>query len=183
MSDLIAIKFDSDEEAILALRSLRDIEAQGLIAFDDTAVIAKDTEGKVWVKGEVDSGIETGATVGGLLGLLLGPFGVAVGALGGAAVGITLDKGIDDDFVAEVRDALQPDTSALFLMVRQADAAALVSALSPYEGRVFQTTLSAEATEVLNEAMQGTQFDITDNASESMETAELAKAATRSEDV
>lgn len=183
MSDLIAIKFDSDEDAMLALRSLREIEAQGLIAFDDTAVIAKDSEGKVWVKGEVDSGIETGATVGGLLGLLLGPFGVAVGALGGAAVGLSLNKGIDDDFVEQVQEALQPDTSALFLMVREADAAALVSALSQYEGRVFQTTLTPEATDVLNMAMRGHRLDLVESENAPQERPELAESGTRAEDV
>jgi len=161
MSDLIAIKFDSDEEAMLALRSLRELEAQGQIAFDDTAVLARDVEGKLWVKNEFDSGIEAAATVGGLLGLLLGPLGLAVGAVSGAAIGQSLNRGIDDDFVEQVQEAIQPDTSALFLMVREADARALVSALSPYEGRIIHTTLSPEAADVLNMAMRGEELELT----------------------
>src|SRR5690625_7595223 len=42
--------------------------------------------------------------------------GAVVGAAAGAISGALTDIGIDDNFIKEVRDSVQPGTSALFLL-------------------------------------------------------------------
>ena len=64
-----------------------------------------------------------GAVVGAVLGgLLLGPFGLAAGLLGGVGVGAVMqgrkkdDLELSDDFVAELKAALPPDSSAVLIV-------------------------------------------------------------------
>lgn len=154
MVDAIAILFDDDEEAMLALRGLREIERAGKVAFSDTAVIARDAQGRLHVRNELDSSTETGMTVGAVVGALFGPLGLIAGLVGGAAIGSRTGNGVDDDFVEEVERQLEPDKSALFLAIKEANADALVAALDPYHGRVIRSTLTPEAEEVLDLAMQ-----------------------------
>ena len=154
MADAIAILFDSDDEATLCLRNLREIEKAGQISFSDTAVIARDAEGELHVKNELDSSTETGMTIGAVVGALFGPLGLIAGLVGGAAVGSSTGNGVDDSFVDEVEKQLEPNKSALFLAIKEANADALVGALNPFHGRVIRSTLTPDAEEVLNLAMR-----------------------------
>lgn len=154
MSNLVVITFDNAEEAGKVRESLRSLEKQGLLNLDDSAVIVKDAEGKVHVKNQTDRGVVIGAVSGGFLGLLIAsiffPFaGILGGALVGAVVGKMADLGVDQKFVQEISLALKPDSSAIFVMVRQANPAAVVAALKPYQGQVHQTSLPTEAEEEL----------------------------------
>ncbi len=154
MADAIAILFDSDDGAMLCLRTLREIEKAGQVAFSDTAVVARDAEGNLRVKNELDSSTETGMTIGAVVGALFGPIGLIAGLVGGAAVGSSTGDGVDDNFVDEVEAQLGPDKSALFLAIKEANADALVAALNSFHGTVIRSTLTPEAEEVLNLAMR-----------------------------
>ena len=154
MANLVVITFEEAEEAGQVRKSLRDLEKQGLLSLDDSAVIVKDAEGKVQVKNEMDRGLKVGAVGGGALGLLIGsiffPFaGVIGGALVGAVVGKMADLGVDQKFVRDVSAALEPNTSALFILVREANPAAAISALKPYKGQVYHTSLPADTEQEL----------------------------------
>ena len=61
--------------------------------------------------------------------------------------------GVDGKFVKEVKESLQPNTSALFIIVRSADPTAALALLRNYKGRVLQTTLDSEAEENLRRAL------------------------------
>jgi uncharacterized membrane protein len=92
-----------------------------------------------------------------LFGLLffIPVFGLAVGGVLGALFG-TIDKiGIDKSFQREVRDMLQPGTSALFLVVDKVTPDKALAALSKYGGRVLKTSLSEDAEQKLQEALAG----------------------------
>jgi uncharacterized membrane protein len=158
MSQLIVITFDNPDDAGNALKSLRQIEKSGRLKLVDTAVIVKDAEGKTHVKNEVSSGTETGAVIGGILGpFIMFAFpiaGIAIGAGAGALVGKLFDTGVDQKFVKDVQEALQPNHSALFLVGDSADPNAALAALRPYKGEVYQTTLSTELEEQLREALK-----------------------------
>ena len=158
MSSLVVVSFDNPDEAEQVLETLKGQSKYGNISFDDTAVVSKDADGKVHVKNNVSHGTMTATGVGALLGLLLGLFlfpigGILLGAGGGAIVAKFMDLGIDGKFVDQVRDSLEPGTSALFVLVRDADPAVVRAALEGHHGTVIQTTLSAEAEENLKKAL------------------------------
>jgi uncharacterized membrane protein len=97
-----------------------------------------------------------------LIGLMLGfiffPIGgFVIGALGGALVGKFADLGVDQKFVKEVQESIEPGTSALFIIARQADPNAVVAALKPYKGTVYHSTLSTEAEETLRRTLNERQ--------------------------
>ena len=158
MRQLIVLTFDQPDDAEKALKSIRQIEKGGRLHLVDTAVIAKDADGKTHVKNEVSSGTETGAVVGGLLGpFLMFAFplaGIAIGAGAGALVGKLFHTGVDQKFVKDVQASLQPNHSALFLVEDSADPNAVLAALRPYKGEVYQTTLSPELEEQLRHALK-----------------------------
>lgn len=162
MSNLVVITFEGTEEAGKVRDALRSLERQNLISLDDSAVIVKDAEGNVRVKNETDRGIKVGAVGGGLLGLFIGsiffPFaGLIGGALVGAVVGKMADLGVDQKFVREVSMDLGPDSSAIFILVREANANAAISALKPYKGHVYHTSLPSDTEQQLR-AILAKQF-------------------------
>jgi uncharacterized membrane protein len=152
MSHLLVITFDDPEEAAQVRKTLSSEENRGLLSLEDSAVVAVDPKGKVHVKNEVDRGVAIGAIGGGALGLLIGGLffplaGLLIGAVGGALVGKSLDLGIDKQFVKDVTSDMQPGTSAIFLVIREADADAALAALKPYKGTVRYTSYPPEVEE------------------------------------
>ncbi len=160
MSNLIVIVFDNMEEAGKVRQTLKEQSAN--ISLDDSAVVVRDEEGEVHVKDEVDRGVAVGALGGGALGLLIGGLlfpigGLVLGALGGALVGKMLDMGVDKKFVDQVSGHLEPGTSALFVIVREANPNVALAALRPYKGKVIQTSLPPEAEEELRRTLSKRQ--------------------------
>jgi uncharacterized membrane protein len=157
MSQIVVIGFDTEEQARQALASLRSIEKEGGIAFEDTAIVVHHENGKMEVKNEASSAAEGGAIVGGLLGgLLFVVFpvaGIAIGALAGAGVGAAFGTGVDGKFVKDVKESLPTGKSALFLVIKQADADMAIAALRRYHGEVIQTSLDEETEEQLRAAL------------------------------
>lgn len=157
MNQLIAVAFDHFDDARDAMKSLRDLEAQGRVRFEDTALIERDPDGTAHVKNEVSGTTETAAVIGALIGGVLTfafPLaGIALGAALGAVVGASLDRGVSDEFVNEVKTMLRPGRSALFLVVKEAEADALLAALRQFRGDVIQTTLPSETEDAIREAI------------------------------
>jgi uncharacterized membrane protein len=159
MSSLIVITFDSTDEAGNVLGTLRSAQRADYLSLDDSAVVVRDGEGKIHVKNEMDRGVKVGALGGGLLGLLIGGIffplgGLLVGALAGALVGKSVDLGVDQKFVKQVGEELEPGTSALFVIVREANPDVAIAALKPYEGKVFHTSLTPDAEEELRRILK-----------------------------
>lgn len=162
MSQLVVITFDNEAEAGKVRDAVARLERGGSISLDDSAIVVKDASGKVLIQNQTDRGIKIGAVSGGLIGLLLGfiffPLGgLILGTLGGALVGKLADLGVDQKFVKQVEAAMPAGTSALFLIVRQADPNAAIAALKPFRGRVYHTTLSTEAEETLKRVLSDKQ--------------------------
>ncbi len=159
MSNLIVITFDNPDEANKVRESLKIGSQHGQISLDDSAVIVKDADGKAHIHNELDRGVKVGAVGGGALGLIIGGLlfpigGILIGAGVGALIGSLLDKGISKGFVKEVSDDLQPNTSAIFFIVRDANPNAALAILRQYEGNLYQTSLDSEAEEQVREALE-----------------------------
>ena len=152
MSDLVVIAFDNMDEAGRVRETMRSVEHQGRMSLDDSAVVVRDEEGNFHVKDQVDRGVKIGAVGGGALGLLIAGLlfpvaGLLIGVVGGAIVGKLADTGVDKKFIKDVEEKMQPGTSAIFLLIRDADPNVALMALKPYKGTVLQSTLPPEAEE------------------------------------
>jgi uncharacterized membrane protein len=157
MSDLIVMSFDSVATAEEVRSKVRALQKQGLIDLSDAAVISKDADGKIKVHNEVSHETKVGTGVGAVLGALLTfvfPAGILLGAAGGAAVGALMGNGVDRKFVEDVQNSLAPGSSALFVVLRGGDAAAIRGTLEPYEGTLIQTTLDSSMEEQLRDALK-----------------------------
>ena len=132
MNQLIVVAFDHFDDARAALASLRSLEREGRIRFEDTAIVERDPDGTAHVKNEVSGTTETaavvGAIVGGLITFVFPPAGAVLGAAFGAAIGAAMDKGVSANFIDDVKKTLTPGRSALFLVVKQSDADATTAA-------------------------------------------------------
>jgi uncharacterized membrane protein len=63
------------------------------------------------------------------------------------------DYGIDDDFIRSIGQTLQPNTSALFVLVRKVQPDKVLAELSGFRGRVIRSSLSPEQERRLQEAL------------------------------
>lgn len=155
---LVVLAFDTVDEAEQVHQALVKAKNEGLLSIDDAAVVVKDVDGKVHVKNQVSRGTWISTGVGGALGLLIGSIffpigGLILGLASGALVGRTMDLGVDGKFVKDVGEQIQPGTSALFVLTRQENAAAVLAVLRQFQGKVLQTTLDTDAEEALRQAL------------------------------
>jgi uncharacterized membrane protein len=149
MSELVVLAFDNQEGALQARDRLLDIQKRRMLQLADAAVVVRQQDGKVKVKqltGLVGSGAFGGAFWGLLVGLLFAVpwMGLALGAAAGAAIGGLTDHGVDDKFIQEVADTIQPGHSALFLLIHMANLESWLDELKAFEPTVLQTSLSQE---------------------------------------
>ncbi|HEY7631034.1 MAG TPA: DUF1269 domain-containing protein [Thermoleophilaceae bacterium] len=160
MADLIAIAYDDEGTAAQAADEARRLASELIIEPDAIATITRDQEGKFHVNTSHNP-VGGGATWGMFWGLLFGLlffvpiFGMAVGAGLGALFGKIEKSGIDKEFQQQIRDKLQPGTSALFLVVEKVTPDKAVEAMSKYGGTVIKSSLSKEAEHELQEALHG----------------------------
>ena len=163
MSELIAIAYPDHETVERARENLRQGTQEGLIEVEDAVVMLRDEVGALDVRqGSTGVGGATlgGAVSGGLIGwLLMAPlFGMAAGALAGGAAWKSLfgDAGVDEDFVKELSQSLEPCTGALIFLARDVDLEKVLPSVRE-RGKVIRTTLSGEAEERLDAALSATK--------------------------
>jgi uncharacterized membrane protein len=173
MAEMVALAFDDPQEADRVLTDLMRMQKEYLVDLADAVVAIRQPDGKVHLKQSVNlvgvgaaSGGLSGALWGSLVGLLfLNPLaGFAVGGLIGAGTGALsgtlIDYGIDDNFIRSLADTLQPNTSALFVLVRKAQPEKVLAELKGVRGRVLRSSLSPEQEGRLTAALsQGAATD------------------------
>jgi uncharacterized membrane protein len=79
--------------------------------------------------------------------------GLVIGAALGAFIGRSLHHNVDKKLVEDVTADLTEDTSALFV-VGEGSPAALIGALKPFKGKVYQTSIDAELEREVNHALR-----------------------------
>lgn len=160
VADLVAIGYPDESTAIAAEEEAQRLADDLIIQPDAIAAIVRTKDGKFKVTTNHHM-VGTGATYGMLWGLLFGVlffvpvFGMAVGAGLGALMGKLEKAGIDKEFQRQVRDLLQPGTSALFLVVEKTTPEKAVEALNKYGGTVLKSSLSPEAEQQLQQELHG----------------------------
>jgi uncharacterized membrane protein len=161
MATLVAIGYDDESTAAAAGEEVRRMAHDLIIEPDAVAVIVRDAEGKFHVTTShhpVGAGASWGMFWGFLFGLLffIPVFGMAVGAGMGAIMGKFAKTSINKEFQQQVRDMLQPGTSALFMVVERVTPDKAVDSLSQYGGTVLKSSLSKDDEAALQEALHGT---------------------------
>jgi uncharacterized membrane protein len=160
VAELIAIGYDDEETAHKAAEEVYRLAHDLIIEPEAVAVIVRDKEGRYHVTTNhhpVAEGVTWGMFWGVLFGLLffVPVFGLAVGGIFGALFGVLGKIGIDKQFQQQVRDMVQPGTSALFMILDKITPDRTLEALSKYGGRVLKTSLSSDAEQQLQEALAG----------------------------
>jgi uncharacterized membrane protein len=160
MSDLIVIAFDDQDKAQEISRELAKLQKEHLLELEDAVVVVKDSEGKLQLHQAVNL-TAAGAVGGGFWGLFIGLLfglplvGALAGAAGGALSGRLGDYGIDDNFIKEVGATLQPDNSALFILLKKITLDKVLDQLSKFEGKILKTSLPKDLDAQLQAALAG----------------------------
>jgi uncharacterized membrane protein len=157
MIELVVLVFDDEDGALQMRDRLLEVRKQRLLQLADAAVAIRQEDGKVKVK-QLNNLVGTGAFGGAFWGLLIGlllavpGLGLVAGAAAGAVIGKLADYGVDDKFIREVGESIEPGESALFLMVHTENLAKLSDQLAGFNPTIYQTTLSSEAEAQLRDA-------------------------------
>jgi len=140
---LVGISFPDIFRAQEFLTAATGLAAKGAFQLKDAVLVVKGADGKTHVKETVDPELGrtalSGALWAGLFGLVLGgpvgwAAGLAVGAGAGAVTAKVVDLGISDEWVGWFREAVQPDTATVALLVEDLDRNALVAETSRFTG-------------------------------------------------
>lgn len=157
MSDLIAIAYPDVATARRVAGQIGEAAKGKLLDVDDLVIIERKDDGKVKLHQPSLAGVGAlgGAAWGGLIGLLfLVPvFGMAVGAASGAVAGAFSDAGIDDNFMKDLGEQLEPGGAALIGLVHNVNTDKLLEDVK-VPGKLIHSSLSEEGDERLREALE-----------------------------
>jgi uncharacterized membrane protein len=165
MATFIAIEYEDPHKAHEVRLALVRLQREYLIDLEDAVVAVKDAQGKVKLHQAFNltaAGAISGGFWGTLMGLLfLSPLlGAVIGASAGAVSGGLSDVGINDTFMKQLADGLQPNTSVLFVLVRKVTPDKVLADIKRYGGTVLQTSLSHEDQAKLQAALDDAKQEI-----------------------
>ena len=158
MATLSAWKFPDAEGAAASEQTLLNLQKQGLIVIHDAAVVSWPADKNKPKTQQLNSLTGAGALGGAFWGFLFGLIffipliGLAIGAAMGALTASMADVGIDDGFIAAVRDKVTPGTSALFLLSDNAVLDKVSDAFKGVHAELIQTNLSKEQEDAMRKA-------------------------------
>ena len=158
MSTLVAIAYPDRETAEKVRQELIAATKEHLLRLDDAVIVEHEADGKIKLHQAMSpaaSGAAGGMVWGGLIGLLfLAPVvGMAVGAASGALGGKMTDVGVNDSFMKDLGNQLQPGTAALIALGQSDARDKLIERVKQYGGHVIQTSLGTHEEENLRAAL------------------------------
>ncbi len=158
MANLTAWKFDSPDGASQAVRTLKELQDEGLIGIQSAAIVEWPQGNKKPKTRQIDDMTGPEAVSGAFWGFLFGIlffvplFGAALGAGIGALHGSLGHVGIDDKFIDQVKGAVTEGTSALFLMSSGGVADRISQRFIGMKPELIATNLAPDQEERLREA-------------------------------
>jgi len=158
MATLVVIGYDEPFKAQEVRLKFLKMQKDYLVDLEDAVVAVKDRDGKVKLH-QIFSTVKAGALGGGFWGTLIGLIflnpllGLAVGAASGAVAGALSDVGIDNNFMKNLADTMQPNSSVLFVLIRKATPDRVLDELKGTGGKILKTSLSHEDEEKLQAAL------------------------------
>jgi uncharacterized membrane protein len=162
-SKLVAVVFDDPYKAEEARAALHRMGGEGLLDIDETALIAKYTDGKMRVSQDVNIAAN-GEKIGHLAGLLTAavtgtfPF-ILAGTVGGWLVGKLTDHGITNAFIGKVKKEVGPNTSALIVLARSDEARRrrVMERLDALKPKLIESDLPPDVERELTQALEHEQ--------------------------
>jgi uncharacterized membrane protein len=178
-TELMVIGFEGKHRAAEVLDQLEAMNLSFAIDLKDAVAVYRTDDGRLRLDTSVQPTTEEGAAWGALLGgsigaLLLAPFtagasaavaatALGVGALTGGVTGAAIGAddadtwkrtyGISDEFVQQAGGMVQPGQSAVFVLARASDPAAVAEKFRGYGGKVLRTTLPKDSAAKLEQVM------------------------------
>ena len=152
MSHLIAVAYEDLGTARNILGELMELTLERVISIDDAAIVEHRLDGKM----KLHQTARADGTVGGdLIGVVfLAPFlRAAAGEAAGGMTGTALDVGVDDSFMTDLGEDLEPGAAAVIVLVRASSPDKILPRISRYGGRVIHSSLSQDAEARLNDAL------------------------------
>ena len=140
---IVWLSFDDMFRAQEFLTAATRLASKGEMVLRDAVIVTKDDDGRTHVKETTDpkpgSAALSGGLWAGLVGLLVGgpigwAAGAAIGAGAGAAAAKVIDIGLPDEWVSWFKEAVQPGTVTVALLVDGFDADALVEEAQRFTG-------------------------------------------------
>jgi uncharacterized membrane protein len=179
MAELVVVGFEGKHRAAEVLNQLQGMDQSFEIDLRDAVAAYRTDDGRLRVDQSVQpttkEGAAWGAMVGGLIGAaLLAPFtagasaavaatalgtGALTGGVTGAAIGADdadtwkTTYGISDDVVKQVGGMVQPGQSAVFVLARASNPAAVAEKFRGYGGTVLRSTLPKESAAKFEQVM------------------------------
>lgn len=160
MSDLVVIVYPTLEKAEAVRSELLELQKEYLITLDDAVIATKTDDGKIKLHQMVNT-TAAGAASGSFWGLLVGMIflmpvvGVVIGAASGALGGLLADFGINDKFMKDLAESIQPGNAALFVLIRQMTGDKVLEHMKGTGGVVLKTSLDNEKEAALRAAIAG----------------------------
>ncbi len=158
MSDLVFIAFPTEQKAEEVRKKVLGMQREYLIELGDAVVVVKDEAGHIKLNQLVNltaAGAASGALWGTLIGFIfMAPLlGTALGAASGALGGKLSDTGINDQFMKDAAEALQPKTAGLFLLIRKMTTDKVLADLRGVGGVLMSTSFDETKEAALREAL------------------------------
>ncbi len=162
MSELIVAGFKGEFAASEVLLDLLKMKQVHLIDLDYAVVASRRDDGTIRVT-HSDVVVLADATAGGQWGILFGgPVGCIIGAVIGAIVGETVKGlkqiGIEDDFIKEVSEALEPGSSAIFIKARKSLSGKVIDELKNFHAKLLRSSLTVTNEEELLKFLSQNSF-------------------------
>jgi len=148
MERILVVVFDSEDKAREASRILHGLEDEGVIRVYADAIVTRDRRDAITAidtHGPMPEGAMGATAVGSLIGMLAGPAGLAAGAIAGFVLGAVTDFAharVDEDFVHDVANSLEPGTSAIVAEINEDFSEPVDARLEPLGGFAFRHSLS-----------------------------------------
>jgi len=158
MSDLVVIVYPTLEKAEAVRKELFELQKEYLISLEDAVIATKTDDGKIKLHQMLNT-TAAGAASGSFWGLLVGMIflmpvvGVAIGAASGALGGLLADFGINDKFMKELAESIQPGNAALFVLIRSMTGDKVLEHMKGTGGVVMKTSLDNDKEQALREAI------------------------------
>jgi uncharacterized membrane protein len=149
-----------DTQGWATWKTIQKAAKEADVQLKDAAIVYKTQDGRIQLKQTMDlttgKGAGRGSFWGFLIGLVLGgPIGGALlGVVAGAIYGGMTDKGIDDKFMRNVGQAMQPQTSAIFLLIKEEDYAQAIPYLKSFDAEIHESEFSDKAEDAVNKALE-----------------------------